>query len=93
MPNLKNETEVYEPYMLPKEEPTPAEHAVRRARGYLSKGDKVTTSKCPGRKRWFIFSHFDGPWMVSSTGIDDYHPQHVSKVNGCPIDFTKPLDK
>jgi hypothetical protein len=48
----------------------------------LKKGDRVRCSKCPGTFRTFTFSHWDGCWMVSKSGIDDFHPCCVKKING-----------
>lgn len=48
----------------------------------LKKGDRVGATKCPGGKRVFTFSHFDGYWMVSISGIDDYSPCSIYSING-----------
>lgn len=61
--------------------------AIHKAVATLKKGDKVRCRKCPGRRRTFTFSHFDGPWMVSKSGINDYPPTSVDRVNGQPISF------
>lgn len=47
----------------------------------IEKGDKIVCSKCPGNKRTFIFSHWDGCWMVSKTGINDFHPLNIYQIN------------
>jgi hypothetical protein len=57
------------------------------AKKILKNGDRVRCTKCPGRKRVFTFSHFDGCWMVSKSGINDYHPINVDLVNGVAVDF------
>lgn len=57
------------------------------AKQILKKGDRVRCTKCPGTKRTFTFSHWDGCWMVSKTGINDYHPINVDLVNGKPFVF------
>ena len=59
----------------------------QRAKEVLIPGDNVGCTKCPGRKRVFIFSHWDGHWMVSKSGIDDYSPSGIYSINGKPIDF------
>jgi len=48
----------------------------------LKKGDRIGATKCPGTKRVFTFSHFDGYWMVSISGIDDYSPCSIYSING-----------
>lgn len=57
------------------------------AKKVLKVGDRVRCSKCPGTKRVFTFSHWDGCWMVSKSGINDYHPVNVDIVNGIKVDF------
>ena len=57
------------------------------AKKTLKKGDRVRCTKCPGTKRVFTFERWDGCWMVSKTGIDDYHPVNVDLVNGVPFVF------
>ena len=57
------------------------------AKEMLKPGDRLRITKCPGTKRWIIFSHWDGHWIVSKLGIDDYHPVNVDFVNGLPVDF------
>ena len=51
------------------------------AKKVLKAGDKIGCTKCPGTKRVFIFSHWDGCWMVSKSGINDYHPANIYSVN------------
>ncbi len=57
------------------------------AKKVLKQGDRVRCAKCPGTKRVFTFSHWDGCWMVSKSGINDYHPVNVDMVNGVTVDF------
>ena len=57
------------------------------AKKVLKKGDRVRCTKCPGTKRVFTFSHWDGCWMVSKSGINDYHPINVDMVNGAKVSF------
>jgi len=51
-------------------------------KGILKRGDKIGCTRCPGTKRVFIFSAWDGNWMVSKSGINDYHPINIYSVNG-----------
>jgi hypothetical protein len=53
----------------------------------LKKGDKVRCTKCPGNKRNFIFSHFAFGFMISKSGIGEYHPINIDKINGIKINF------
>ncbi len=57
------------------------------AKKILKTGDRIRCTKCPGTKRMFTFSHWDGCWMVSKSGINDYHPANVDVVNGVAVDF------
>lgn len=57
------------------------------AKKVLKANDRIRCTKCPGTKRVFIFSHWDGSWMVSKSGINDYHPVNVDVVNGIAVDF------
>src|SRR5699024_9794158 len=63
------------------------------AKKMLKPGDRVRTTKCPGTKRWFTFDHWDGHWMVSKSGIDDYPPRSVDRVNDAHVDLTQPPDE
>lgn len=62
--------------------------AEAKAKAVLLPGDNVGCTKCPGTKRVFIFSHWDGHWMVSKSGIDDYSPASIYSLNGKYADFT-----
>jgi hypothetical protein len=61
--------------------------AEENAKKVLKPGDRVRVSKCPGTKRWITFAGWDGHWMVSKSGINDYSPGAVDMVNGEPVDF------
>jgi len=61
--------------------------AASKAKSTLKEGDRVRVKKCPGTKRTITFSHFDGPWIVSKSGINDYSPTQVDLVNGEPVNF------
>lgn len=62
--------------------------AEANAKRILKPGDRVRVAKCPGKKRWITFAAFDGHWIVSKTGIDDFSPACVDMVNGKFVDFT-----
>lgn len=66
--------------------------AVENAKKVLKQGDRLRVTKCPGTKRWITFDRWDGCWIVSKSGIDDYFPRNVDMVNGEPVDFTKPAN-
>ncbi len=61
--------------------------ATANAKRVLKVGDRVRVSKCPGTKRWITFAGWDGNWMVSKSGINDYAAFSVDRVNGDTIDF------
>lgn len=63
--------------------------AVENAKKRLTTGDKLRVTKCPGRKRTVTFDRWDGDWIVSISGINDYHPVNVDRLNGVSVDFTK----
>lgn len=62
--------------------------AEANAKRVLKPGDRLRVAKCPGTKRWITFAAFDGHWIVSKSGINDYSPACVDMVNGNPVDFT-----
>lgn len=59
------------------------------AKKVLKPGDRLRVTKCPGTKRWIIFDGWDGHWIVSKSGINDFSPMCVDMLNGEPVDFTK----
>lgn len=61
--------------------------AVESARKVLVPGDRLRVTKCPGTKRWITFAGWDGKWIVSKSGINDYAASCVDRLNGQPIDF------
>lgn len=65
--------------------------AAEQAKMVLRRGDQLRVTKCPGTKRWITFECWSGQWIVSKSGIDDYHPIHVDRLNGKPVDFTKDM--
>jgi hypothetical protein len=62
--------------------------AVRNAKQVLKPGDRIRVAKCPGTKRWITFARWDGNFMVSKSGIDDYSPFTVDRVNAQSVDFS-----
>ena len=60
---------------------------IRKAQSLLKKGDRVRCRKCLGTLRTFTFSHWDGLWMVSKSGIDDYSPLNIDRINGKEINL------
>lgn len=63
--------------------------AEQNAKKVLKPGDRLRVTKCPGTKRWITFSGWDGHWIVSKSGINDYSPRCVDMLNGETVDFTK----
>lgn len=63
--------------------------AVENARKRLVPGDRLRVTKCPGTKRWITFARWDGCWIVSKSGINDYAASCVDMLNGEPVDFCK----
>lgn len=61
--------------------------AAARAKKVLRPGDRLRLTKCPGTKRTITFAGWDGPWIVSKSGIDDNAPSSVDMLNGQPVDF------
>lgn len=62
--------------------------ACENAKRTLKPGDRLRVTKCPGTKRWITFAGWDGYWIVSKSGIDDYSPRCVDRLNDNPVDFT-----
>ena len=57
-------------------------NSVIEAKKVIQQGDRIGCTKCPNTKRVFTFSHWDGCWMVSISGINDYHPNAIYSING-----------
>lgn len=51
------------------------------AKKVIKPGDPVRVHKCSGRKRWITFREWDGAWIVSSRGINDFSLLSVDNVN------------
>lgn len=64
--------------------------ATANARKMLKAGDRIRVTKCPGTKRWITFSGWDGDWIVSKSGINDYAATTIDRLNGKPVDFLPP---
>lgn len=60
---------------------------VSRAKKTLKQGDRIRLTHCPGTKRTITFDHWDGNWIVSKSGKDDYSAMGIDKLNGQPISF------
>ena len=63
--------------------------AIENAKRVLKLGDRIRVTKCPGNKRWITFAGWDGNWIVSKSGIDDFSPRCVDRVNDQVVDFTQ----
>ena len=70
-----------------------AQLAEANAKKVLKPGDRLRVTKCSETKRWITFSHWDGHWIVSKSGIGDYHPLLVDMLNDQPMDFTGRRDQ
>lgn len=60
---------------------------VNRAKQVLKQGDRIRVTHCPGTKRTITFDHWDGNWIVSKSGKDDYSAMSIDMLNGKPISF------
>jgi len=60
---------------------------VSRAKQVLKKGDRVRLTHCPGTKRTITFERWDGNWIVSKSGKDDYSAMSIDRLNGLQINF------
>lgn len=63
--------------------------AENNAKKVLKPGDRLRVTKCPGTKRWITFAGWDGHWIVSKSGINDFSPMCVDMLNDELVDFTK----
>lgn len=61
--------------------------AAQNAQAILKPGDRLRVTKCPCTKRWITFAAWSGQWIVSKSGIDDFHPINVDRLNGEPVNF------
>lgn len=58
------------------------------AKKVLKVGDKIRASRCGGIRATYVFSHWDGNWIVSKSGVDDISANNIDRLNGEPIDFS-----
>lgn len=58
-----------------------------RAKALLKPGDRIRVSRCGGLLRTYTFSHWDGFWAVSVSGISDLSPTSIDRLNGAPVSF------
>lgn len=65
--------------------------AEERARKKLRPGDRIVFTSCPGTKRHGVFQGWYGRTICIRTR-DDISPRSINKVNGYPVDFTKPAE-
>ena len=64
--------------------------AVKCAKKILKPGDKLRVERCCHlRKSTITFAAWCGGWIVSKSGIDDYSPTCVDRLNGKPVDWGK----
>lgn len=61
--------------------------ATELAKKVLKPGDKIRCTRCPGRLVTYRFSHWDGSWLVSASGINDIAAMNIDRLNGQPISF------
>lgn len=61
--------------------------AEKTLRAMLKPGDRLRVTKCPGTKRWITFARWDGHWIESKSGINDYPASSVDRVNDSAITF------
>jgi hypothetical protein len=64
--------------------------ATENAKRVLVTGDRLRVTKCPGTKRWITFARWDGNWIISKSGIDDFAACAVDMVNATPVNFGLP---
>jgi hypothetical protein len=64
-----------------------SELAVYNAKKILKQGDRIRLRHCPGTRRTITFWEWDGIWIISKSGKNDYHPFSIDRLNGKNIDF------
>lgn len=62
--------------------------AESNAKKMIKPGDRLRVGKCPGRKRSITYRDWNGPWIVSNTGINDFSPLSLDRLNDRQVDFT-----
>ena len=65
--------------------------ATDAAKKVLKRGDRIRVTRCPGTKRWVIFDHWDGYWLVTKSRIDDIVAVNIDMLNGQPVNFATAL--
>lgn len=60
---------------------------IEDAKRIIKKGDRIRCIGCSGVKRVFTFDHWEDIWMVSKSGIYDYHPFDIERINGKEVNF------
>ena len=63
--------------------------AVENAKRVLKPGDRIRCSRCGGIRVTYTFSHWDGWWAVSKSGIDDLSAISIDMLNGKPVVFAE----
>jgi hypothetical protein len=63
--------------------------ATANAKLVLKSGDKIRVSRCGGIRATYVFSHWDGNWAVSKSGIDDLSANSIDRLNGKPVNFAE----
>ncbi len=61
--------------------------AQHNAMKILKKGDRFRASRCGGIRATYTFSHWDGCWIVTRSGISDIAAIHIDRLNGEAVDF------
>ncbi len=59
----------------------------RRKVKVLKRGDRIRVTHCPGNRRTITFDSWDGWWMVSASGRNDWAAITIDRVNGEPASF------
>jgi hypothetical protein len=61
--------------------------ATEAAKKILKKGDRIRVRYCPGTRRTITFECWDGMWIVSKSGGNDYSALTIDLLNKKPINF------
>ena len=63
--------------------------SVERAKAVLQQGDRVRVRTCGDGHATYTFEAWDGGngFFVSKSGIDELHPNNLTRLNGQPISF------
>lgn len=63
--------------------------ATENAKKVLKPGDRIRCSRCGGIRATYTFSHWDGNWAVSKSGISDLSANSIDRLNGQPVTFAE----